>query len=73
MSTTRRHEITTQRQLRAAFWSENPGLERRRIPDHSGNGTMHVTDTRCAFADWLDACSRAGRVSQALAERATLS
>lgn len=58
--------------VRAAFWRENPTASRRRVPNYSGNGRMYTTDTRCAFVDWLDAASRDGRVSQALAERVTL-
>lgn len=68
-------KLTTQRDVRDAFWREClglPGVTRRRIPSYSGSGTMHTTDTRCAFADWLDACARDGRVSQALARRVTL-
>lgn len=45
---------------------------RRKIPNYSGNGTMHVTDTRCAWCDWIDALSRDGIISEALAQRATL-
>jgi hypothetical protein len=64
--------ITNQRELRRRFWQEHPDLPRRKIPNYSGNGTMHVTDTRCAFCDWLDYMAKSGEVSQALADRATL-
>jgi hypothetical protein len=64
--------ITTQRELRRAFWADHPTLQRKKIPNYSGNGTMHVTDTRCAWCDWLDYMSRSGQITQALAERATL-
>ena len=67
--------ITTQRELRRLFWQEHegvPGISRKRIPNYSGNGTMHNTDTRCAWCDWLDACQKGGLVSEKLAERATL-
>lgn len=66
------YEITTQRELRRRFWAEHPKLIRRKIRNYSGNGTMHVTDTRVAFCDWLDFMSKDGRISQELAERATL-
>jgi hypothetical protein len=66
------YTITNQRELRRAFWRDNPGLSRRRITDYSGNGTMHTTDTRCAFVDYLDNLSRDGQISDALAQRATL-
>jgi hypothetical protein len=64
--------ITTQRELRRVFWAQHPSLPRRRILNYSGNGTMYPTATRVAFADWLDAMQKAGEVSQALAQRATL-
>ena len=71
--------MTTQKQIRAAFWQaardgQFAGLNvtPRRITNYSGNGKMHNTDTRCAFVDWLDGLSKDGQVSQELAERATL-
>lgn len=66
------YTITTQRALRRAFWEAHPELPRRKIPNYSGNGTMHVTDTRCAWCDWVDAMSRDNQISQELAQRATL-
>ena len=66
-------KLTSERAVRAAFWRENPQATRRRIRNYSGNGTMHTTDTRVAFADWLDAACRDGRISQALAQMSTLS
>jgi hypothetical protein len=67
--------ITNQRDLRRAFWEQHahlPNITRKKIRNYSGNGTMHNTDTRCAFVDWVDAMSKSGQISQALAERATL-
>ena len=66
------YRYTSQRELRSAFWSVHPTLSRRRIPNYSGNGLMHVTDARCAFHDWIDALSKGGDISQELAQRATL-
>ena len=66
------YDITTQRELRRAFWRDHPKADRKKIPNYSGNGTMYCTDTRCAFTDWVDAMSRDGRISQELAQRATL-
>ena len=63
---------TTQRQLRAAFWETFPTLSRRKIPNYSGNGRMHVTDVRCAWCDWLDSLSKSNEITDALASRATL-
>jgi hypothetical protein len=64
--------LTTQKQIRAAFWQAFPDLPRRKIPDHSGNGTMYPTDTRCAFVDFVDSLCRNGEISAQLADRATL-
>jgi hypothetical protein len=68
--------FTTQKQVRAAFWETHaglPGISRRRIPNYYGNGTMHNTDTRCAFVDYVDMLCRDGQISSELAELVTLS
>lgn len=64
--------LTTQKQIRAAFWQAFPDLPRRKIPDYSGKGTMYPTDTRCAFVDFVDSLCRNGEISAQLADRATL-
>jgi hypothetical protein len=64
--------ITNQRELRAAFWRDNPGADRRTIPDYSGQGRMFRTDTRVAWCDYLDSLQRSGVISADLADRATL-
>ena len=63
----------TAQQFRAAFWRDNPQIDRKKIKNHSGNGTMYKTDTRVAFSDYVDAASRGGRITQQLAQRITLS
>lgn len=63
---------TTQKQVRAAFWQEHPQLPRRKIPNYSGNGKMHRTNVRCAFADFVDYLSKDRQISEALAQRVTL-
>lgn len=63
----------TAREFRAAFWREHPQLDRRKITNYSGNGTMYKTDTRVAFAEYVDAASRDGRITQQFAQRITLS
>lgn len=68
----RHYQITTQAELRRAFWQQFPSLPKRKITDYSGAGKMHCTDTRCAFVDWLDSLSKDGQISSELAERATL-
>ena len=67
------YRITNQRALRREFWQTFPTLRRGRITDYAGTGKMHVTDTRCAWCDWLDQLSKNGDISQHLAENATLS
>jgi hypothetical protein len=63
---------TNQRELRRAFWEQHPTLSRKKIKNHSGNGTMHVTDTRVAWVDWIDMLSKNGDIEQELASRASL-
>ncbi len=57
----------TARELRRQFWQAHPTLSRRRLPDGS-----YMTDTRCAFVDFVDAMARSGLVSEAVAQRVTL-
>lgn len=64
--------LTTQKEIRAAFWEAHPNASRRKIPAYSGKGWMYCTDTRVAFCDYLDSLARNGEVSEALAQRATL-
>jgi hypothetical protein len=64
--------MTTQKQIRAAFWAAHPTLPRRKIRDYAGTGHMYQTDTRCAFVDYVDQLQRAGQISEALADRVTL-
>ncbi len=64
--------MTTQKQIRAAFWEAYPTLPRRRIRDHAGTGLMYPVDTRCAFVDFIDYLEKSGQISPALADRATL-
>ena len=66
------HKITSTRALRAEFWRQRPGLSRRLIIDHAGTGTMYCTDTRCAWVEFIGDQNREGRISDNLAETATL-
>lgn len=61
------HQITNQRELRKAFWEQNPQCAKGRL--RSGD---RPTDVRVTFVDWIDTLSRDGTISQALAQRATL-
>lgn len=64
---------TTQAQIRKSFWQTFPEADRKKITDYSGKGKMYKTDTRVLFADYLDSLHRDGQISNALAQRATLS
>ena len=63
----------TSHEVRSAFWRDHPHLSRKKITDYSGTGKMYTTDTRCAFVDYVDALSKSGLVSEAVANRVTLS
>ena len=60
--------ITTQKQLRAEFWRSNPEL--KRIPGKTQN--EYPTDVRVSWCDFVERMYRAGQISEALADRATL-
>lgn len=64
--------ITTQRDLRRAFWQAHPDADRSKIKDHSGTGRMYKADTRAAFVDFVDMLARQGVISEPLAQRVTL-
>ena len=58
---------TTQREIRRSFWKTHPDCARGKL--RSGD---YVTDTRCAFVDYVDYLSRCGMISEELAQRVTL-
>jgi hypothetical protein len=70
--------MTTQKQIRAEFWSMHPTADRRKYPvvtDWNRTDSKQrdfCTDTRCAFVDFVDYLQRDGQISEALANRATL-
>ncbi len=61
-----KYQITNQRDLRRAFWEAHPNVSRSK---YLGD---YLTDTRCAFVDYVDMLSKDGTISEALAHRATL-
>jgi len=67
-------KMTTQQQIRAAFWSDHPDhdLTARRNGTRSKGQNAQTTDCRCNFVDWLDNAVVSGIISQELANRATL-
>ncbi len=62
--------ITTQRELRKAFWQAHPRASRKKICHHDDHD--YTTDTKIRWFEWLDGMECAGEVSEALAKRATL-
>jgi hypothetical protein len=71
--------LTTQRQVRHAFWQawregqfRGMNVTTHRITDYSGQGKMHNTDTRSAFVDFVDSLNRNGELAEGLADRVTL-
>ena len=66
--------ITNQKDLRAAFWEESAlfreDLPRRKIG--RGADRDYPTNTRVAFVDYVDAMQKSGKISEKLAQRATL-
>jgi hypothetical protein len=74
-----RNKLTTQKQVRAAFWQawrsgqfKGLNVTPKRIRNYSGNGTMHNTDTRIAFCDFVDSLDKNGELAEGLADRVTL-
>ena len=57
--------MTTQKQIRAAFYAAHPNAKRKPQNDQPA-------DIRAAFCDFIDQLHRAGQISDALAARATL-
>lgn len=69
--------MTTQKQIRAAFWEAFPDLPRRRYRYNWSQSDktaplVYPIDTRCAFVDFVDHLERSGQISETLAQRATL-
>lgn len=63
--------ITTQKQIRAAFWAmwtESHGNSAKQ----SLRQNRQPADIRMAFCDFVESLSRSGQISEALVNRATL-
>ena len=60
--------ITTQKDLRDAFWAAHPNLTRK------GNQKQneYPTDTRLTWIDYVEYMRRDGQIGEALTQRATL-
>jgi len=66
--------MTNQKQIRAEFWAAHPHLaeQAREAGILTAPQNCHCATVRCAFVDYIDALHRDGRISDALAGRATL-
>jgi len=66
--------MTTQKQIRAAFWSCHPQDEAhaRKWRIKTAPHNRHNAGTREAYCQYVDHLCRAGIISAALADRATL-
>lgn len=66
--------MTTQKQIRAAFWAAHPEHEAhaRKWGIKTAPQNRHNATTRTAFVDFVDYLNRSGEISDELAQRATL-
>jgi hypothetical protein len=60
--------MTTQKQIRAAFWHAFPNFQRR--PGKTQND--YPATVRSAFVDWMNYLRASEQITEALANRATL-
>ena len=66
--------MTTQTELRAAFWAAHPeqDLIARKRGTRSKRQNHQTVDCRVAFCDFVDELARSGVISERLADRVTL-
>lgn len=66
--------MTSQKQIRAAFWNAHPDFEfqAREAGIFSKPQNYHCATVRCAFVEFVDSLARNGEISEELAFRATL-
>ncbi len=63
--------MTTQKQIRRAFWEQHPEMAGHWTKDRDGK-KLYPCDIRCAFVDFVDHLARDRTISEALASRVTL-
>jgi len=69
-----KYDMTTQAQVRRAFWERYPDLDaiaRKRGTRSKGQNAQNA-DTRMTFIDWVDDLQRVGVISNHLANHVTL-
>lgn len=66
--------MTTQKQIRAAFWQYHPHLEAYALMwgIKTAPHNRHNADTRTAWVDFVNHLAKAGEITEKLAFRATL-
>ena len=66
--------MTTQKQIRKAFWHYHPHLETHALmwQIKTAPHNRHNTETRTAFSEFVDTLARSGEITEKLAFRATL-
>ena len=66
--------MTTQKQIRAAFWEAHPAHEAhaRKWELKTAPQNRHNAETRAAYVDFLDHLRRNNEITEALAARAPL-
>ena len=66
--------LTTQRQIRRAFWQAHPNYEfqAREAGIFSKGQNAQCATVRCDFCDFVEMLVRSGEISEALAQRVTL-
>jgi len=69
-----KNQITNQKTIRKCFWRAYPHFaeQAREAGIISKGQNMHCATVRCTFCDYVDALQKAGLISEALANRATL-
>jgi hypothetical protein len=61
--------MTTQREVRQAFWQQHPECARIRKP---GGQNEQLVGVRVAWCDFVEQLQRDGEISESLASRVTL-
>jgi hypothetical protein len=60
--------ITTERELRRAFWDEHPQF--KQVPGRRQN--EYNATIRSAWVEWVDMMEKSAEITEALAQRVTL-
>ena len=70
----KKYSITSQRDIRRAFWSAHPEhyAYAKKWEILTAGHNRHLCETRAAFVDFVDQLHRSGAISDNLANRATL-